>query len=133
MKTREQIYGQKVPGILQNISMYRVLTEERFLRLYPGKRDKVRNLLSFLTRRGLYPHLHHEQRPLSQMAVGTPGGAAIYYGSVTKNPKKEGYHLGPFSGFRFGTLPHILESAVNSVLFRFALSRKTPKLQSPWA
>ncbi len=56
MKTREQIYGQEAASILRDISMYRVLSEEQLLRLYPGKQDKVRNLLSFLTRQGRIVH-----------------------------------------------------------------------------
>ncbi len=52
MKTREQIYGQEAASILRDITMYRVLTEEQLLRLYPGKQNQVRNLLSFLTRQG---------------------------------------------------------------------------------
>ncbi len=56
MKTIEQIYGQEAAGILRDISMYRVLSEEQLLRLYPGKRDKVKNLLSFLTRQGRILH-----------------------------------------------------------------------------
>ena len=50
MKTREQIYGQEAASILRDITMYRALTEEQLLRLYPRKRDKVRNLLSYLTK-----------------------------------------------------------------------------------
>ena len=56
MKTREQIYGQEATSILRDISMYRVLTEEQLLRLYPGKRSKVQNLLSYLTKQGRIWH-----------------------------------------------------------------------------
>nr|WP_325182820.1 DUF5697 family protein [uncultured Oscillibacter sp.] len=52
MKTREQIYGQEAASILRDITMYRVLTKEQLLRLYPGKQNKVQNLLSFLTKQG---------------------------------------------------------------------------------
>ena len=38
MKTREQIYGQEATSILRDITMYRALTEEQLLRLYPAKR-----------------------------------------------------------------------------------------------
>lgn len=51
MKTREQIYGQEAASILRDITMYRMLTKEQLLRLYPGKQNKVQNLLSFLTKR----------------------------------------------------------------------------------
>ena len=57
MKTREQIYGQEAASILRDITMYRVLTEEQLLRLYPRKRDKVRNLLSYLTKQGRIWHI----------------------------------------------------------------------------
>lgn len=56
MKTREQIYGQEAASILRDITMYRVLTEEQLLRLYPGKRSKVQNLLSYLTKQGRIWH-----------------------------------------------------------------------------
>jgi len=51
-RTREQIYGQEAAGLLRDIAMYRVLTEEQLLRLYPEKQDKIRNLLAHLTRQG---------------------------------------------------------------------------------
>ena len=38
--------------LLRDISMYKVLTEGQVLRLYPGKEDKVRNLLAFFVRQG---------------------------------------------------------------------------------
>ena len=57
MKTREQIYGQEAASILRDITMYRALTEEQLLRLYPRKRDKVRNLLSYLTKQGRIWHI----------------------------------------------------------------------------
>ena len=47
MKTREQIYGQEAAGILQDVSMYRALTEMQLLKLYPHKESKIRNLLSY--------------------------------------------------------------------------------------
>ncbi len=57
MKTREQIYGQEATSILRDITMYRALTEEQLLRLYPGKRGKVQNLLSYLTKQGRIWHI----------------------------------------------------------------------------
>ena len=57
MKTREQIYGQEAASILRDITMYRALTEEQLLRLYPGKRSKVQNLLSYLTKQGRIWHI----------------------------------------------------------------------------
>lgn len=52
MKTREEIYGKEAADLLRNISMYRVLTEQQLLRLYPGREDRIRNLLLHLTRQG---------------------------------------------------------------------------------
>lgn len=52
MKTREEIYGNEATDLLRNISMYRVLTEQQLLRLYPGKEDRIKNLLLHLTRQG---------------------------------------------------------------------------------
>ncbi len=57
MKTREQIYGQEATSILRDITMYRALTEEQLLRLYPGKRSKVQNILSYLTKQGRIWHI----------------------------------------------------------------------------
>lgn len=56
MKTRQQIYGQEAASILRDVTMYRVLTEEQLLRLYPGKQDKVRKLLGHLVRQGRISH-----------------------------------------------------------------------------
>ena len=66
MKTREQIYRQEAASILRDITMYRALTEEQLLRLYPRKRDKVRNLLSYLTKQG---HLAHRRPVLRRPGV----------------------------------------------------------------
>lgn len=52
MKTRDQLYGQEATSILRDISMYRALTKEQILGLYPGKKDKVENLLSYLVKQG---------------------------------------------------------------------------------
>lgn len=50
MKTRSNLYGQEATSLLRDISMYRALTEEQLLRLYPGKRDKIKKLLAFLVK-----------------------------------------------------------------------------------
>ena len=50
MKTRSDLYGQEAAGLLRDISMYRALTEEQLLRLYPGKREKIKNLLAYLVK-----------------------------------------------------------------------------------
>lgn len=56
MKTRQQIYGQEAASILRDVSMYRALTGEQLLRLYPGKQDKVEKLLAHLVRQGRVFH-----------------------------------------------------------------------------
>ncbi len=48
MKTRGQIYSQEAAGLLRDISMYQALRKEQLLRLYPGKRGVIQNLLSYL-------------------------------------------------------------------------------------
>ena len=52
MKTRADLYGHEAVGLLRDIAMYRVLEKEQLLRLYPGKRDKIENLLTYLTKQG---------------------------------------------------------------------------------
>lgn len=52
MKIRGQIYSQEASSLLRDISMYQVLLEGQFLRLYPGKESVVRNLLSYLRKQG---------------------------------------------------------------------------------
>lgn len=52
MKTREQIYGKEAADLLRNITTYHYIRREQFLRLYPGKEDKIANLLSFFVRQG---------------------------------------------------------------------------------
>lgn len=54
MKTRAQVYGRDAAGLLRDITMYRVLTEEQLMRLHPcksaGSRDRVKKLLGYLVR-----------------------------------------------------------------------------------
>lgn len=52
MKTREQIYGKEAADILRNITTYHYIRHDQFLRLYPGKEDKIENLLSFFVKQG---------------------------------------------------------------------------------
>lgn len=56
MKTRQQIYGQEAASILRDVTMYRCLTEEQLLQLYPGKQDKVKKILSHLVKQGRIFH-----------------------------------------------------------------------------
>ena len=50
MKARDKNYSQEAAALLRDISMYRALTREQVLRLYPGKRDKINELLIYLTK-----------------------------------------------------------------------------------
>lgn len=48
MKTRTQIYGQEAASLLRDLSLYRTLTKSQILALYPGKQNKIDNLLTYL-------------------------------------------------------------------------------------
>ena len=52
MKTRADIYGKEAAELLREISMYPGLSEQQLVRFYPGKEDKIRNLLVHLQRQG---------------------------------------------------------------------------------
>lgn len=52
MKTRAEIYGKEAADLLRDITTYHYLLQEQLLRLYPGKEDKVQNLLSFFVKQG---------------------------------------------------------------------------------
>lgn len=52
MKTRAQIYSKEAAGLLRDITTYHYLSREQLMRLYPGKRDKIQNLLSFFVKQG---------------------------------------------------------------------------------
>ena len=56
MKTRTDLYGQEAASLLRDISMYRALAEEQILRLYPGKQDKIKNLLAYLVKQNRIWH-----------------------------------------------------------------------------
>ena len=57
MKTRADIYGREAKSLLRDITLYRALTGEQVLRLYPGKRVVMKNLLSYLTKQGRIHHI----------------------------------------------------------------------------
>jgi len=52
LKTRDQIYGKEAVELLRDITTYHYLSKEQLLRLYPGKEDKIQNLLSFFVKQG---------------------------------------------------------------------------------
>ena len=47
MKTRAEIYSKEAADMLRNITTYHYMRHDQFLRLYPGKEEKIDNLLSF--------------------------------------------------------------------------------------
>lgn len=52
MKTRAEIYGLEAAELLRAVSMYPGILETQLFRFYPGKEDKVKNLLAHLKRQG---------------------------------------------------------------------------------
>lgn len=52
MKTRAEIYSKEAADILRNITTYHYMRHDQLLRLYPGKEEKIDNLLSFFLRQG---------------------------------------------------------------------------------
>ena len=52
MKTREQIYGDEASDLLRTITMYKCLYETQLTKLYPGKEQTIKNLLTHLSRQG---------------------------------------------------------------------------------
>ncbi len=63
MKTRKQIYHKEAAELLRHITAYHYIRKDQLLRMYPGKEQKIEQLLIFLTKqvriqydeaRGLY-------------------------------------------------------------------------------
>lgn len=52
MKTRSEIYGVEATELLRTVTMYPGILEMQLFRFYPGKEEKVKNLLSHLKRQG---------------------------------------------------------------------------------
>lgn len=52
MKTRADIYGNEAAELLRLISMYPGITGGQLSRFFPGKAEKIKNLLSHLTKQG---------------------------------------------------------------------------------
>ena len=84
MKTRAELYGQEAKSLLRDITMYRALTEEQVLRLYPGKRETVRNLLSYLTKQNRIYYVDGLYCPAPECAEDVDRGrlAAVGVGGV---------------------------------------------------
>lgn len=58
MKTRADLYGQEAALLLRDITMYHALTKQQLLLLHPGKKEKILNLLSYLTKQGRIYQMH---------------------------------------------------------------------------
>lgn len=52
MKTRDQIYSKEAAELLRDITTYHYIQHNQLLKLYPGKENKIDNLLSYLVRQG---------------------------------------------------------------------------------
>ena len=52
MKTRAEIYSKEAADMLRNITTYHYMRHDQLLRLYPGREEKIDNLLSFFLRQG---------------------------------------------------------------------------------
>lgn len=100
MKTRTELYGKEAKSLLRDISMYRALTEEQVLRLYPGKRETMKNLLSYLTKQDRIYYIDGLYCPTLECAENVDRGllAAVWvladfidqveYHSVAEYPAK---------------------------------------------
>ena len=100
MKTRTELYGKEAKSLLRDITMYRALTEEQVLRLYPGKRETMKNLLSYLTKQDRIYYIDGLYCPTPECAEDVDRGllAAVWvladfidrveYHSVAEYPAK---------------------------------------------
>lgn len=52
MKTRNEIYSREAAELLRDISTYHCIRHDQLLRLYPGKENKIDNLLPYLVKQG---------------------------------------------------------------------------------
>lgn len=50
IKTRAELYGQEATELLRLVSIYPGLSELQLCRFYPGREDKIKNLLAHLQR-----------------------------------------------------------------------------------
>ena len=72
MKTRAEIYSKEAADILRNITTYHYMRHDQLLRLYPGKEEKIDNLISYGE---LYKVIYVET-----------GGEALIEHAVAKQP-----------------------------------------------
>jgi len=52
MITRQQLYGGEATELLRVITMYKSLQKEQLYRLFPGKEEKIKQLLAHLVKQG---------------------------------------------------------------------------------
>lgn len=52
MKTRENLYANEAKEIIRVITLYKTLVSEQVYRLFPGKENSIKKLLSILIRQG---------------------------------------------------------------------------------
>lgn len=52
LRPQGQIYSQETAGLLRDIATYKAMKEGQFLRLYPKREHKIKNLLYHLTKQG---------------------------------------------------------------------------------
>lgn len=52
MKTRKSLYAGEAQEIVRTITLYKTLTSEQVYRLFPGRENSVKNLLSVLIKQG---------------------------------------------------------------------------------
>jgi hypothetical protein len=56
MKTRNELYSREAAELLRVISTYKTVTLAQILRLYPGRDEKTRAILTHLVRQGRVTH-----------------------------------------------------------------------------
>ena len=89
MKTRAEIYSKEAADILRNITTYHYMRHDQLLRLYPGKEEKIDNLLSFFLRQGrIFRDEHSDKEMLAALWVLTDFIDRVDYHSSTDFPVK---------------------------------------------
>ena len=97
MKTRAEIYSKEAADMLRNITTYHYMRHDQLLRLYPGKEEKIDNLLSFFLRQGRifrdeHSDLYHDgteahaDGELYEVIYVETGGEALIEHAVAKQP-----------------------------------------------
>lgn len=77
MKTRAEIYGVEATELLRAVTMYPGILEIQLFRFYPGKEEKVKNLLSHLKRQGRITQREDDSYVPYKAAPGAVNGSTI--------------------------------------------------------